>query len=259
LYDKWNTKWAQWKKSSYVIDIFIAKKNDEWLTEISGDVFRGGTYTGITCEEVPKEEEVLKEEEVPKEWVKIDGNYKPKNGVEKLIKNDLSLSGSLPAYIINYGSNTEILRYFQGKNFGYGSMESSIKKRYRDLKDWMLVDLKYKNEKGIEVHHVILYIMSNGKWRVGDFGNLALKASKAMLTRTNMWILQRAITSYIASHGQAPEGLDEVSLSYPITTGKLDAWGKEIKYEGLLGDKFRLTSAGGDKQFNTEDDIIMEY
>jgi len=104
-----------------------------------------------------------------------------------------------------------------------------------------------------------LYMVKSGgqkniKQSIGAFSR-----AKTKLTRTNMGILQRAITSYIASHGQAPEGLDEVSLSYPITTGKLDAWGKEIRYEGLLGDKFRLTSAGGDKQFNTEDDIVIEY
>jgi hypothetical protein len=110
----------------------------------------------------------------------------------------------------------------------------------------------------VVIVYFLYMVKSGGQENIKQSIN-AFSRAKAKLTRTNMGILQRAITSYIASHGQAPDRLAEVSLSYPITTGKLDAWGIEIKYEGLLGDKFRLTSAGGDKQFNTEDDIIMEY
>jgi hypothetical protein len=111
---------------------------------------------------------------------------------------------------------------------------------------------------GVVVVYFIFMVKSGGQANIKQEID-AFSRAKAKLTRTNMMILQRAISSYIASHGQAPERLAEVSLSYPITTGRLDAWGKEIKYKGLSDDKFRLTSAGGDKKFNTEDDIVMEY
>ena len=111
---------------------------------------------------------------------------------------------------------------------------------------------------GVVIVYFLFMVKSGGQANIKQEID-AFSRAKAKLTRTNMRILQRAVTSYIASHDQVPENLDEVSLSYPITTGKLDAWGKKIKYEGLSSDKFRLTSAGGDKQFNTEDDIVMEY
>ncbi len=111
---------------------------------------------------------------------------------------------------------------------------------------------------GVVIVYFLFMVKSGGQANIKQEID-AFSRAKAKLTRTNMRILQRAVTSYIASHDQVPENLDEVSLAYPITTGKLDAWGKEIKYEGLSSDKFRLTSAGGDKQFNTEDDIVMEY
>lgn len=111
---------------------------------------------------------------------------------------------------------------------------------------------------GVVIVYFIFMVKSGGQANIKQEID-AFSRAKAKLTRTNMMILQRAISSYIASHGQAPDRLAEVSLSYPITTGRLDAWGKEIKYEGLSDDKFRLTSAGGDKKFNTEDDIVMEY
>jgi hypothetical protein len=41
-------------------------------------------------------------------------------------------------------------------------------------------------------------------------------------------------------------------------TGGFDAWGNVIRYEKLSDDNFELTSAGPDKMFDTEDDIIVE-
>jgi hypothetical protein len=41
------------------------------------------------------------------------------------------------------------------------------------MDDWMLVGLKYENEKGFEVLRTILYIEVNGAWKVGDSGRLA--------------------------------------------------------------------------------------
>ena len=42
---------------------------------------------------------------------------------------------------------------------------------YPGLEDWMLIDIKYKNEKGQEVLRTVLYVQVEGTWRVGDSGN----------------------------------------------------------------------------------------
>jgi hypothetical protein len=39
----------------------------------------------------------------------------------------------------------------------------------------------------------------------------------------------------------------------------LDGWGKSIRYERLSDSSFRLISAGKDKTFDTEDDIVLDY
>jgi hypothetical protein len=53
--------------------------------------------------------------------------------------------------------------------------------------------------------------------------------------------------------------LDDIRFSAALTTGKWDAWGRKIKYERLSDENFRLTSAGFDGTFGTDDDIVKEY
>ena len=87
----------------------------------------------------------------------------------------------------------------------------------------------------------------------------AFSSAKQKLTKTNLSSLQREVLSYIVSNGTAPQSLDDIRFSPALTTGKWDAWGKEVKYERLSDENFRLTSAGHDGTFGTEDDIVTEY
>jgi predicted nucleotidyltransferase len=43
---------------------------------------------------------------------------------------------------------------------------------FPDLEDWMLIDIKYKNEKDQEILRTVLYVLIEGNWRVGDSGTL---------------------------------------------------------------------------------------
>lgn len=87
----------------------------------------------------------------------------------------------------------------------------------------------------------------------------AFSQAKQTLTETNMKTLQRVVTSFTAEKGQVPESLDELQMNVPLITGKLDGWGREIRYQKLDELRFRLTSAGHDGTFDTEDDIVVEY
>lgn len=87
------------------------------------------------------------------------------------------------------------------------------------------------------------------------FDNLKIK-----VTRTNMNALGRAIATFVAIEGETPESLEELRNAVGLrSTSSLDAWGTTIKYERLTENDFRLTSAGKDKTFDTEDDIIVDY
>ncbi len=85
----------------------------------------------------------------------------------------------------------------------------------------------------------------------------AFNSVKHKLTKTNMTLIQRMITSYIARQGRAPESLKKFQSLQPLGAGQFDAWGKVIKYEKLSDEDWRLTSAGDDGIFNTKDDIVM--
>jgi hypothetical protein len=83
--------------------------------------------------------------------------------------------------------------------------------------------------------------------------------AKEDLTRVNMQTLQKVIQSYIASEGQTPKSLQELRTANLLMGNILDGWGKSIKYERLSDSSFRLISAGNDKTFDTEDDIVLDY
>ncbi|MCX6575685.1 MAG: hypothetical protein NTV82_04750 [Candidatus Aminicenantes bacterium] len=83
--------------------------------------------------------------------------------------------------------------------------------------------------------------------------------AKEDLTRVNMQSLQKIILSYIAGEGQAPKSLQDLRNSSLLVGGTMDGWGKSIKYERLSDSSFRLISAGKDKTFDTEDDIVLDY
>ncbi len=83
--------------------------------------------------------------------------------------------------------------------------------------------------------------------------------AKEDLTRVNMQSLQKIILSYIAGEGQTPKRLQDLRNSNLLVGGTMDGWGKSIKYERLSDSSFRLISAGKDKTFDTEDDIVLDY
>jgi hypothetical protein len=83
--------------------------------------------------------------------------------------------------------------------------------------------------------------------------------AKEDLTRVNMQTLQKIIESYIASEGQTPKNLQELRTANLLMGNILDGWGKSIRYERLSDSSFRLISAGKDKTFDTEDDIVLDY
>ncbi len=105
------------------------------------------------------------------QWTTIDENYTPQNYVEEFIKNDSEQKGIFPVSIRNYGKDTSILRRFRGTNFAKPS-EAALNMAFPDLEDWMLIDIKYKNEKDQEVLRTVLYVQLEGNWRVGDSGGL---------------------------------------------------------------------------------------
>jgi len=83
---------------------------------------------------------------------------------------------------------------------------------------------------------------------------------KIEITRTNMNALGKAIASFVALEGETPESLEELRNAIGFgSTSSLDAWGTTIKYQRLTENDFRLTSAGKDMTFDTEDDIILDY
>jgi hypothetical protein len=83
--------------------------------------------------------------------------------------------------------------------------------------------------------------------------------AKEDLTRVNMQSLQKIILSYIAGEGQTPKSLQDLRNFNLLVGGTMDGWGKSIKYERLSDSSFRLISAGKDKTFDTEDDIVLDY
>lgn len=105
------------------------------------------------------------------QWITIDESYTPQNYIEEFIKSDSEEKGIFPVYIRNYGKDVSILRRFRGTNFAK-SNEAALKMAFPDLEDWMLIDIKYKNEKDQEILRTVLYVQIEGNWRVGDSGSL---------------------------------------------------------------------------------------
>lgn len=105
------------------------------------------------------------------EWITIDQDYAPSNFIEEFIKNDSENRGLLPVYIKNYDQDKEVLRRFRGTLLAKPN-EAALKMTFPGLEDWLLLDLRYENEKKQEVLRTILYVQTEGKWKVGDSGRL---------------------------------------------------------------------------------------
>jgi hypothetical protein len=105
------------------------------------------------------------------EWITIDEYYAPRNYIEEFIKTDSEEKGIFPVSIRNYGRDPSILRRFRGSQFAKPN-EAALSMAYPNLDDWMLIDIKYENEKKQEVQRTVLYLQVGGNWRVGDSGRL---------------------------------------------------------------------------------------
>jgi hypothetical protein len=106
------------------------------------------------------------------DWVTIDKSYNPQNTIEEFLRDDAAAKGYFPVYIKNYGKNKKILRQFKGKRFAQTNNETVLEMQFKGMEDWMIIDLKYKNEKEQEVKRTLLYINVRGKWMLGDSGTL---------------------------------------------------------------------------------------
>lgn len=116
-----------------------------------------------SCQRTPRSEDY--------QWVTIDENYIPKNFIEQFIKADSEEKSLFPVYLRNYSQDKEVLRQFRGSILARPN-EAALKMTFAGLEDWMLVDLKYENDKGQEILRTILYVQVEGKWKVGDSGKL---------------------------------------------------------------------------------------
>lgn len=108
------------------------------------------------------------------EWVTIDENYTPKNYIEEFIKNDSAEKKLFPVSIKNYGRENTVLRRFIGSNFARPT-EAQLNMMFKNLEDWMIIELKYKTKQEREVLRTVLYVQVDGTWRVGDSGSLSLR------------------------------------------------------------------------------------
>jgi hypothetical protein len=105
------------------------------------------------------------------DWVTIDEGYAPRNVVEEFIKNDAEVRSALPVEIRNYGRDKKILDRFKGRQFAQPT-ENILSMFFKGLDDWMVVDIKYKNDKERDVQRTMLYVLAAGRWTVGDTGTL---------------------------------------------------------------------------------------
>jgi Na+-transporting methylmalonyl-CoA/oxaloacetate decarboxylase gamma subunit len=103
-----------------------------------------------------------------------------------------------------------------------------------------------------------IYFIGTGEKKLIESQVGSYSKTKETVTRTNMNTLKRAVDIFAAQNGRLPERLKDLRLNISLSTGKMDAWGTEIKYERLSELEFRLISAGSDRIFNTDDDIIIE-
>jgi hypothetical protein len=81
---------------------------------------------------------------------------------------------------------------------------------------------------------------------------------KQKTTRTNLTSLEKAIDLFIAQQGRTPKELKELHTFNRTIYVDTDSWGNKIKYERISDTSYRLISAGKDKTFQTDDDIVIK-
>jgi len=103
-----------------------------------------------------------------------------------------------------------------------------------------------------------LYVVKQGgksqlKEQVDAFAEV-----KEKTTRTNLNSLEKAIDIFIAQNGRVPKDLKEIQTFSRSVYMDTDSWGNKIKYERISDSGYRLISAGKDKIFQTDDDIVVK-
>ncbi|MFZ2055683.1 MAG: hypothetical protein WAU81_15950 [Candidatus Aminicenantales bacterium] len=78
------------------------------------------------------------------------------------------------------------------------------------------------------------------------------------ITETNIATMEKALAFFTATQGQVPENLKELFAARLFSGDPSDGWGTLLKYERLSDENYRLISAGPDRRFDTDDDIIVE-
>lgn len=108
---------------------------------------------------------------------------------------------------------------------------------------------------------VVVYLLYFAKVGKKGYIQTTLDANariRAELTKVNMGTLERAISFYISTEGQAPLDLNTLFAARLFSGDPSDGWGTPIKYERKSESSFRLTAAGPDRVFGTADDIVFE-
>jgi biopolymer transport protein ExbD len=52
--------WSEWSQARFIIDINIICKSSVWTANKTGDLFRGATYVGLSCNDIPGYEPTIK-------------------------------------------------------------------------------------------------------------------------------------------------------------------------------------------------------
>ena len=105
---------------------------------------------------------------------------------------------------------------------------------------------------------VFLYVLKPGGKSGLEEQVDAFAKVKQKTTRTNLTSLEKAIDLFIAQNGKVPKDLKEMQTFSRSVYVDTDSWGNKIKYERISDDSYRLISAGKDKTFHTDDDIVIK-
>lgn len=105
------------------------------------------------------------------EWRTLDGSAAPQDRVEAYILEDSLQKGISPVRVRNFGQNRAVLRRFMGSRFPRPS-PSVLNMAWPNLEDWLLLEIRYRNPDGREIHRTLLYVKLEGQWQVGDTGRL---------------------------------------------------------------------------------------
>jgi hypothetical protein len=118
--------------------------------------------------------------------------------------------------------------------------------------------------KGFLVIFLLVAVLVFFLWIAKKGGNEKIKQDvdafnrvREQTTRTNMTSIKRAIDFFIAQNGRTPQSLSEVRTFRPSVYADSDMWGTTFKYVRISDSRYRLVSAGRDKTFDTQDDIVF--